>query len=118
MASIYNIDGWDKNSKNYKVNDVISHGGHFWYCVKDHESADSTEKTPSATNQAYWNGVRNILAAGISRTWPYFFWSPSYNIAITHQPRIISLQLGDGYEQRMPDGLNHDRLEFNLNFEK
>jgi len=120
MASIYNIDNWDDDGKDYGLYDIVKYGSpvsNFFYCKKAHESADTPTKIPGWPSE-YWDGIVNIVHAGSTKTWPFFWWSPAYNVQTSHQPRIISIQLGDGYEQRMPDGLNHDRLEFQLNFDK
>jgi phage-related protein len=115
MASIYNIAGWVDTSKKYYVNDIVSVGDRFWYCIKDHTS--SAVNTPEI-GSIYWDGSVNITIAGASKTWPLFIWSPSYNLGIAHEPRVLTIQFGDGYEQRLTDGINNDKLSFTLNFDK
>lgn len=119
MASIYNIDKWDEDYSDtygdYRTYDIVKYGEDFYYCILDHTS--DTNKSPTV-GSIHWNGVTTITAAGITRAWPYFFWAPAYNVSTTHQPRLLSVSFGDGYEQRMPDGLNHDILEFSLVFDK
>jgi len=119
MASIYNIDAWDEDYSDdhgdYGEHDIVKYGSDFYYCTLKHTS--DTNKAPTV-GSIFWNGVTTITAAGATRAWPYFFWAPAYNINISHQPRILSIQMGDGYEQRMPDGLNHDILQFQLAFDK
>ena len=47
-----------------------------------------------------------------------FTFVPSYTTELTWQPDILSVRYGDGYAQEMPDGINSDRLRFNLVFQK
>jgi len=119
MASIYNIADWvndySDTSGEYKVNDIVKDGSDFWYCIKDHTS--STTKKPEV-GSIYWNGRQEIRVDGEDTVHPYFFWDPSYNLAISSEPRILSIEFGDGYQQIMPDGINNDLLQFTLTFDK
>ncbi|MAF24952.1 hypothetical protein CL634_05190 [bacterium] len=59
----------------------------------------------------------SITIGGTSAEVPYFVWKSSYNVQVSHQPRIQTIQFGDGYEQRLKDGINNNKLSFNLSFE-
>jgi phage-related protein len=114
MGSIYNIRNWDNSGgTNYVKNDVVKDSdGLFWYA-----SQANNNTTNPAIGSSYWNGNITITISGLAETHPYFFWKPSYNVSVSHEPRIKSIQFGDGYEQRLKDGINNNRLQFNLSFE-
>lgn len=46
-----------------------------------------------------------------------FTFSPSFSPVSQRQPRVLRLQFGDGYEQRSPDGINHDLRSWSLTFQ-
>lgn len=46
-----------------------------------------------------------------------FTWIPSYGADEDHKPRVIKIDFGDGYSQRLPDGLNTDLMKRNLSFQ-
>lgn len=46
-----------------------------------------------------------------------FTYAPSYAIAEQSQPRVRTVQFGDGYSQRLRYGLNTDAKVWNLRFE-
>ena len=35
-----------------------------------------------------------------------FTWNPDYGASVQRQPRTKNIRFGDGYEQRIPDGIN------------
>lgn len=43
-----------------------------------------------------------------------FTWAPDAGASMERSPRIRSVQFGDGYEQRAPDGLNADLRKYSL----
>ena len=45
-----------------------------------------------------------------------FAYVPSYSSSVAHQPRARVSQFGDGYEQRVADGINTDLVTWNLSF--
>lgn len=111
MASIYNIADWS-NALTYKKNSVVKNAEKYWYALQ--EVAAGT--TPQL-NSPFWNGNISITIDGTVSTEPYFFWSPSYNLQVSHEPRIKSFAFGDGYEQRVKDGIHNNPLVFNLTFD-
>lgn len=46
-----------------------------------------------------------------------FTWLPSYNAQVDSEPRNLSNSFGDGYEQRVGDGINNDMLKWSLRFD-
>lgn len=45
-----------------------------------------------------------------------FSWTPDIGATEERAPRIHSVQFGDGYEQRAPDGINADLRKRSLSF--
>ena len=46
-----------------------------------------------------------------------FTFSPKYGAALSKEPRVKMAQFGDGYQQRVGDGINTIAREWSLNFE-
>jgi phage-related protein len=46
-----------------------------------------------------------------------FNYQPSYNVSITKAPRIKAVSFGDGYQQRVADGINNTPQQWALNFQ-
>ncbi|MEQ1969112.1 phage tail protein [Xenorhabdus nematophila] len=49
-------------------------------------------------------------------TKPEFKWRPQDNYEVTHEPRVKVIKFGDGYEQRIKDGINNQLKRYQLNF--
>jgi len=45
-----------------------------------------------------------------------FTWIPDRGFKTTTKPRVLSAKFGDGYEQRLADGINHLVNSWNLTF--
>ena len=45
-----------------------------------------------------------------------FTWNPDYNAGGDFAPRVLSSKFGDGYEQRVPDGINNNPGSWALTF--
>tara|TARA_Y100000310_G_C20647530_1_gene797475 strand:+ start:877 stop:1413 length:537 start_codon:yes stop_codon:yes gene_type:complete len=116
MGSIYNISTWAQTPTTWKKNAITkdpSVSTRFWYSLQD----NNTSLTEPAVGDGLWNGNINVTINGTTTIQPYFFWAPSYNISTAHEPKINSIQFGDGYEQRLKDGINNTPLNFTLSFE-
>ena len=114
MGSIYNTPQWDTGgSTPYHKNDVVKDAsGRVWYALQA-----NNDNATIAVGSVFWGGNINITIDGTTTVEPYFIWSPSYNISTAHQPRIKSIQFGDGYEQRLKDGISNNKLNLSLSFE-
>lgn len=110
MGNIFNISNWSSET-NYSKFDTVKHSGNFFYSSIE----NNLNKTPTV-GSSYWNGLINITSIGATKAFPYFFWSPSYGVQTENQPKVISIKFGNGYEQRIADGTNHDLLSLSLNF--
>lgn len=47
-----------------------------------------------------------------------FTWIPEYGAALDVKPAVIRAKFGEGYEQRMQDGINNKPREWSLTFVK
>ena len=110
MASIYNISSY-KGHVTYNTNDIVNNNGFFYYSKVD----NNHDNTPSATS-THWGGTMEIKVGSSYVEKPYFFWSPSYGASVNQQPRIQQIQFGDGYKQRLTDGVHNNLLTLNLTF--
>ncbi len=45
-----------------------------------------------------------------------FNWAPSYEPQLTVKPAVLTAKFGDGYEQRIPDGINNNPEVWQLSF--
>jgi phage-related protein len=111
MASIYDsIPAWSAIAENKF--DIASYQNRFFYAIRD-MTAGQNGTVPTSSLQTNWDGY--ILLNG--NLLPNFWWKPSYNSRVENKPRIRYNQFGNGYQQRIPDGLNTSLVEFNIGFE-
>ncbi len=110
MPSIYNISEWDNNVK-YKKNEIVSYNDLYYYAKYDHTSSLSASFIQSIDN---WYGYNNNPDDGVSK--PEFIWRPSYDGENDLSPRVKTIKFGDGYEQRVRDGINNTLIKMNLIF--
>jgi phage-related protein len=112
MASIYDtVLTWNGATTYSKYNIVLGSNSKYYYSIVN-SNLNENPITPSNL-QVEWDGY--ILLNG--NLIPNFFWKPSYNSKIENKPRIRYNQFGNGYQQRIPDGLNTSLVEFNVGFE-
>lgn len=116
--SIYNIPA-HQSTKTYVKNDVVmvrSNIGDsnipktlkYYYALRDVITGIAV------TNVTYWGGYTTINR---QLDVPYFLWTPSYNVATAHSPKVNSVTFGNGYQQRMPDGINTGLIKMEMTFE-
>lgn len=122
MGNIYDIAKFVTTSA-YSVNDIVynnddergmpsGYGTRAYFYSKTAHPASITYPWNDGVNWGGW--IYNITAG---RHKPYFFWTPSYNVQSNHEPRVKKISLGDGYEQRVKDGINNTKLDLQLSFE-
>jgi phage-related protein len=106
MLSIYTTENWNIANSYFKDDAVRYTDGLIYYAIKDVPA-----NTPfSAT---YFGG---ILIVG-NEIRPEFLWQPAYNSNANHNPRVKVNQFGDGYDQRVPDGINNILLDVDYTFD-
>jgi phage-related protein len=106
--SLYNVNVWS-NLTSYSKNDIILYGNSYYYSLKNNNS----NNTPSSAANLNWGGYK---AYG-TLIKPDFIWAPSYASQLQLKPLVNVIKFGNGYEQRVPDGINANALRFNLTFE-
>lgn len=117
-VSIFNkILNWTANNT-YKKYERVKHGGYVYYALIDH----SNSATSPSTDFTRWGGVMidpfgTALTETSDRSRPHFFFSPSYGATTIVEPKVLSLKFGDGYEQRIQDGINNTLLKIDLSFD-
>jgi len=114
MASIYDtVSGWSSAVNYIKYNIVSGSNGRYYYSVINNNIGVANNPTSTANLQVEWDGYISINNTLV----PNFFWKPSYQTSISLEPRIKVMQFGNGYQQRVPDGINTNLIDFDANFE-
>lgn len=108
MASIYNISTWS-TSTTYEKNAIVIHAGLYFYSLTN----SNLGNTPSPTSSS-WGGHSTLT--GITK--PSFIWTPSYNFSVDTEPLVRSIRFGEGYEQRLKEGINNSLIKIDFSFEK
>lgn len=106
MNSIFTTPDWDINQAYKKHDFVVYEDGLIYYALLD--LGAGTE-----WNTSYWGGVTYVNGEYV----PEFIWKPSYNNNVAFAPRVLSIQFGDGYEQRVADGINNSLINLDYNFD-
>ncbi|RTK99176.1 MAG: hypothetical protein EKK57_10160 [Proteobacteria bacterium] len=111
--SIFNIQQYNASNA-YTKYDIISFTGTFrglsitngyLYCIVD--SATGT------FNELHWDGyITDNLDIK-----PKFLWIPTVGNSVDSAPKVRVLKMGDGYESRIPNGINNNLLSYNLSFD-
>ena len=109
MANVFDISVWSATAT-YKKNQVVKHSDLFYYSLVD----GNVNNTPSNLS-AYWGG--RVLDPIDSSNRPEFIWAASYGSNISLQPKVNTIQFGDGYSQRVQTEINNILLSFQLSFD-
>jgi len=118
LKSIYTVKDWSAATA-YVKNDIVlvrSNIGasgvpqtiKYYYALKD-----NTNKTPPTYNNQYWQGYVNANNVAV----PYFSWTPSYNVSVNHNPKTVTVNFGNSYEQRVPDGIFNNLINVSAKFD-
>lgn len=107
--SIYQIDSWVGSTFYYK-NKILTNNNLYYYARQDYTSSSSI-----TTDINNGNLVGYIYH--LSENKPYFIWKPGFNYGNDNNPRVKTIQFGDGFSQRIPDGINNLLLNFNFSFD-
>ena len=114
MASIYDTIPSCSSAITYNKYDIVlGSDNKYYYSTIDSNVGIANNPTNTANLQIEWDGyivLNSVLYAN-------FWWKPSYNSKINNRPRVKINQFGNGYQQRISDGLNTSLIEFTLNFD-
>jgi phage-related protein len=109
MASINDtISGWRPQVVYPKYGIASGEYNRYFYSLKD----VNLNNDPVASLNGFWDGYVVINSNYV----PEFYWKPSYSTVAQASPRINRVKFGNGYEQRIPDGMNTDLITLNLEF--
>ena len=109
MASIFDtVNTWAVGTT-YSKNNIVLYNNMYFYSLGN----GNTGNTPTSTLGTKWDGIVSVNSDYI----PDFFWKPSYASQVAHQPRIIRIKFGNGYEQRIEDGINSNLINLDLTFD-
>ena len=117
MANIYTTPNWLSNNA-YNTHDFVTYtDGFIYYAIRSIAAGISTFLrvsigATSSTGQN-WDGM--TIINGVYK--PIFIWRPSYQSNYSHTPKIKEISFGDGYTQRIQDGINNNLLSLEISFE-
>ena len=121
--SIYNVGRWETGTT-YLKNNIAYDATTFplgssavksikyYYSLRDSNQGNALPTTAPYNNE-YWGGFSKVGDKSV----PEFLWLPSYNNTVNHTPRVSKLSFGNGYEQRMSEGLFSTPISFSASFE-
>ncbi|MEK6878482.1 MAG: phage tail protein, partial [Nanoarchaeota archaeon] len=84
-------------------------GSYFYYSLRN----SNLNNTPSPTS-AFWGGM---IVDVDGQTRPEFIWKPGYSSTVEQNPKVKVVKFGDGYEQRIKDGINNSLIMLDVTFE-
>jgi len=114
MASIYDtVPTWDANVSYNRYDIVKGNDNKFYYSIINSNLGPGNNPTTLSNLQVDWDGY--ISLNGV--LYPNFWWKPSYNTNASFKPKVIISQFGNGYQQRIKDGLNNNLAELSITFE-
>jgi phage-related protein len=114
MASIYDtVPTWSAATTYNKYSIVQGSDNRYYYSIIDNNVGAGNNPVTSSNLGVDWDGY--ILLNG--SLVPNFWWRPSYDANIRNTPKIIINQFGNGYEQRINDGINNNLINFILRFD-
>ena len=83
----------------------------YYYALKD------VPASTAITSASYWGGYTRRTVMTNSKVIPEFVWTPSYNLVASQQPKVNNIIFGNGYQQRVPDGMYNDLLRLEVSFD-
>jgi|APGre2960657444_1045066.scaffolds.fasta_scaffold05923_2 phage-related protein len=110
LSSIYNVSAYNSNAT-YALNDICIYNSKYYYSLK-------WSNTSNPTIASAWGGYKSYSTPyGAAVAAPECIWVPNYASEIENKPMVMKIQFGDGYEQRVPDGINGSLIKLSLIFE-
>lgn len=111
-----NVPVWISGTT-YKKYEMVTSNNFTYYSLTNHSGrVTSPESDPN-----FWGGRQidpygSTLTESSSKERPYFFFQPSYGISTAVEPKVQIIKFGDGYEQRVQDGINNSLLKLSVSF--
>jgi phage-related protein len=127
--SIYNIPEHNSARSYVKnaivfVQEIIEGTNGVPKSIKYYYALQDVPSSTAVTNVNYWGGfTRTLGAVGIGTTsngsqlLPEFLWIPSYNVSVNNQPSVNPIVFGNGYEQRIQNGIYNTLIKIDLSFD-
>ena len=125
IDSIYDI-GVHRTNRTYVKNDIVMVQDRFYpsgptvKSVKYYYALKAVPLSTAVTNTEFWGGctdnLNNSAIAGNQKV-PEFIWVPSYNATTNFQPKTNTIVFQNGYEQRLPDGINNTLMKLDVSFD-
>lgn len=107
--NIFDISTWT-SGENWTQHDPVLYNGVYYYALKN-----VTNSTTAPSSDTTNFGGRKIDQDGVGR--PIFLWICSYNFNVNREPSVKQVKMGDGYEQRMANGINNTLLDLDVTFD-
>tara|TARA_R110002020_G_scaffold85730_1_gene211380 strand:- start:10284 stop:10865 length:582 start_codon:yes stop_codon:yes gene_type:complete len=87
--------------------------------IKYYYARQAVPASTAITSSSYWGGytAASVTPGPRNKTLPQFIWTPSYNLSVNQQPKVNSIVFGNGYEQRVPDGIYNNLIRLELSFD-
>mgnify|MGYP003151262555 CR=1 FL=1 len=124
--SIYNVPPY-RNTDTYVKNAIVFVNEDFpssstntpktikyYYALKDLDAGTSVSDSSSWGGLTKNTGTTDIRGA---QQIPEFIWVPSYNATVNSRPKVNTVVFGNGYEQRIQDGIHNNFINFSASFE-
>lgn len=114
MASIYDtVLNWSAATTYNKYDITLGSDNKYYYSIINSNVGAGNNPTTTSNLQVDWDGY--ILLNGV--LYPNFWWKPSYASNISNRPRTFVNVFGNGYQQRISEGLNNNLIEISVQFE-
>lgn len=107
-VNLYDISNWNSTTT-YSIDGIVKNGNYYYYSLVN----SNLNNTPSTTSTS-WGGMA-VHTDGNTR--PKFLWTPNYGTEFPNNPKLKTIQFGDGYKQISNDGINNNLLIINLTFD-
>lgn len=104
--SIYSTNDW-VGGTSYVLHDIVKYDSSFYYATTPHSSS----QTPGL-GSSYWGGK----IAYLTSSKPHFIFRPSYGHKVNVNGALKLVQFGEGYQQRVPDGINNTLVKIDYAF--
>lgn len=88
--------------------------------IKYYYALQDVPSSTAITNASYWGGFTRTLGSTSitgSEILPEFIWIPSYNVSVNNQPSANPIVFGNGYEQRIQNGIYNTLIKIDLSFD-